>query len=139
MSEAPTIERLRALSAELDEQERAEILRREREVYLLLNALTDMVVVSNDDGIIRFANPATFRVLGYDPGDLLDTNLCAILNCPDLHGKVNTSLSTFAKTKSGDLIPIHMYIGSMKESNIQLIISIIRRAPLNDTSSSTQR
>jgi PAS domain S-box-containing protein len=137
MPEAPTIERLKILSRELDEQERAEILRREREVYLLLNALTDMVVVSNDAGIIRFANPATFRVLGYDPDDLLDTNICDILNCPELAHKVDTSCVTMAKTKSGDLIPIHMYIGSMKESNIQLIISIIRRAP-HDTSSSTK-
>lgn len=123
-SNMSTIEKLRLVTDQLEELDREESHNHQREVYLLLNALTDMVLVSDIEGTIIFANPSTFKIVGYDPQELIGEHVCDVLDCDDIGNRIDTSITTTAKTKNGVHIPVHIYVGSIDGN---LVVSIIRK------------
>ena len=133
------IDNLRKLTHELDELDKEEASRKEREVYLLLNALTDMVIVSDNTNIIRYANPSSFRVLGYDPHELVGSDIDQILSVDIDEKNINSSFVSTARNKDGCIIPVHMYVGELKDGTIHLYISVIRKERANaDTQESRE-
>lgn len=69
----------------------AETAARQSEVRFrsLVQHSSDVIIVIRPDGTIRFASPSVARVLGYDPGALLDRALFELLH-PDEHDRVRT-------------------------------------------------
>jgi len=127
-SEPTSLAKLRQVTEHLDKLDVAETNAHKREMYLILNALTDTVFVSGKDGLIRFVNPSVYRMLGYYPEDLLGKNICNILDCTDIESKVNESIVTVATDKCGAQVPVHIYVGVMKDGGENdLIVSIVRK------------
>lgn len=130
--EATSLKKLIEITEHLDRLDAIETNTHKKEMYLILNALTDTVFVSDKTGLIRFVNPSVYRMLGYYPDDLLGKNICNILDCTDIESKVNESISTIATDKNGIHIPVHIpvhiYVGLMKDGASDLIVSIVRKA-----------
>lgn len=127
LSKHSTIDKLRILSAELDLLDAEDSDKKEREVFLLLNAVTDMVVVTDVNGVIKYANPSSYRTIGYDPDALIGNDVSKFFDVHDIATLVNKSTDTYANTKDGCSIPVHMYVGELRDGTVHLFIAIIRK------------
>lgn len=124
---ADNLQRLRKIGEELDELDKKDILEKEREVFLLVNALTDMVIVTDSEDNIKYANPSSFRILGYDPNDLIGRTAKDILKCDKLHEKAGSGFVTNAINNQGVEQPIYSYVGELNDGKIHLYITVIRK------------
>jgi PAS domain S-box-containing protein len=127
-SNSDILNEMKELTNKLDELEREEATRKEREVFLLLNAVTDAVFVSDEHGIIKYANPSAFRILGYDPNYLLGTNIHSIFKTDKPIEKVDTTFHTAVSNKAGNDVSVHVYVGEYREANTHSLIYIIHEA-----------
>lgn len=88
-------------TAILDSTERKEAERelRDREEYYshLIENLTDIIVVVEKDGTIRYISPSVKEVNGYNPSDLIDTTLFEHLHTEDI-ASVETFFNEAIKT-----------------------------------------
>jgi diguanylate cyclase (GGDEF)-like protein/PAS domain S-box-containing protein len=94
---------LEALSAQaalaLESADLSEVLanRRNQEWFAsLVQNASDVIVVIDRDTTIRFVSPASFRVLGYPPEQLIGRHLADLLH-PDELARVDTRLDVVAK------------------------------------------
>ena len=119
-----TLSEIKDLTTKLDElEQQEEIDRKSREMLLLLNGVTDMVIVSNTQHIIKFANPSSFRILGYDPQELIGKSLDIFKynNKKCVKDYLSNNLSVgetkdiILKHKKGYHTLIHVYFGEMKD------------------------
>jgi PAS domain S-box-containing protein len=131
-----TLDKLKVLSAELDTWEHSV----QRETFLLLNGFTDMVVVTDNKGIIKFANPSSFRVLGYDPVELIGQSI-DVLTHGDVNHKeriddylerkiskiVGVGRSVMAKHKKGASVPVYLYIGELKGEDEHMFVGVVHK------------
>jgi two-component system, cell cycle sensor histidine kinase and response regulator CckA len=60
-----------------------ELIRREQQFRALIESAHDIVVLLGLDGSIRYQSPATERVLGYSPDELVGTSVLAIVHPDD--------------------------------------------------------
>jgi PAS domain-containing protein len=121
------LEEIKELSTKLDKLEQEEAIKKDREVLLLLNAVTDAVIVSDEAGIIKYANPSTYRILGYFPDELLGKDIHSILQVDYLKNKVERSFQTSATNKDNCSISVYVYVGQYSECNSLSLISILRK------------
>jgi len=129
MAETGTLEQIKKMTSILDELDEFYASNKEREVELLANALTDMVLVLEKDGTIKYANPSSYRVLGYDPAELIGKNVCGLVGENlDIVASVNTTIDINVHNKSGDVQRIFVYIGELKDVNFHLYLTIIKKA-----------
>ena len=73
----------------------AELVRREQQFRALIERAHDIVVLLDLDGSIRYQSPATERVLGYSPEELVGTNVLDIVH-PDDRERAAGILSALA-------------------------------------------
>lgn len=136
------IEKIKQLSVALDQWEKIETKARERELFLVLNGFTDMVVVADIDGKIVFANESSYRVLGYDPTELSGKNVTILMSSTDAltHTKKMNEYTTnkpsqivgkgrevIAKHKEGYGVPVFINVGQFQEQNHKYFIGILHK------------
>jgi diguanylate cyclase (GGDEF)-like protein/PAS domain S-box-containing protein len=79
----------------------------------VLNSLSDAVLVTSPDGIVKSCNEATQRLLGYTEADLLGKPLVSFIdethrNAFDLTNSAPEARETVLRTASGQTIPVSM-------------------------------
>jgi diguanylate cyclase (GGDEF)-like protein/PAS domain S-box-containing protein len=79
----------------------------------VLNSLSDAVLVTSPEGIVKSCNEATQRLLGYQEADLLGKPLVSFIdeahrNGFDLTNSVPEARETVLRTASGQTIPVSM-------------------------------
>jgi diguanylate cyclase (GGDEF)-like protein/PAS domain S-box-containing protein len=80
-------------------------------LYSVLNSMTDAVFVTSPDGIIRVANSASRRLLGYGEEELIGRSISAVLDererqAFDLHQAAQETRETVMRTRNGQTIPV---------------------------------
>ena len=108
---------------------------------LVIETAHDAVISMDDNGIVRFANPATARIFGYDPADLMGRPLTILM--PELmrelhdrgfrrylttgHRHINwqgTELT--ALRKSGQEFPVEISFGELTRDGHKAFIGFVR-------------
>jgi diguanylate cyclase (GGDEF)-like protein/PAS domain S-box-containing protein len=79
----------------------------------VLNSLSDAVLVTSPEGIVKSCNQAAQRLLGYQEADLLDKPLVSFVDEPhrsafDLTNSAPEARETVLRTASGQTIPVSM-------------------------------
>jgi diguanylate cyclase (GGDEF)-like protein/PAS domain S-box-containing protein len=79
----------------------------------VLNSLSDAVLVTSPEGIVKSCNEATQRLLGYQEADLLGKPVVSFLaeehrNAFDVTNSVPEARETVLRTASGQTIPVSM-------------------------------
>ena len=79
----------------------------------VLNSLSDAVLVTSAEGIVKSCNEATQRLLGYQESELLDKPLVSFIDevhrsAFDLTGSAPEARETVLRTASGQTIPVSM-------------------------------
>jgi diguanylate cyclase (GGDEF)-like protein/PAS domain S-box-containing protein len=79
----------------------------------VLNSLSDAVLVTSPEGIVKSCNEATQRLLGYQESDLLGKPLVSFIdevhrNAFDLTNSAPEARETVLRTASGQTIPVSM-------------------------------
>lgn len=120
------LDKLKILSQELEQQEHVACVDKERQVCLIMNGVTDMVVITDPDGTIKFANPSSFRVLGYDPTYLIGKNIKRIIRAFDMESSVSKSMKIKGVNREGKEVPLHIYVGELVDSNLHLLIAVLK-------------
>ncbi|NNM62909.1 MAG: EAL domain-containing protein, partial [Steroidobacteraceae bacterium] len=78
-----------------------------------LNSLSDAVLVTSPDGIVKSCNEAACRLLGYEPGDLIDKPLLDFVDAAhrtafDPSPSASEARETVLRTARGQTIPVSM-------------------------------
>lgn len=133
------LEKIRELNDQLDELDVVAQTRKEREKYLLLNAIMDMILVSDMQGIIKYANPSSYAVLNYDPQDLVGRHIDTLIGPHSIEVGLNKSMDIIANNAQGVAIPVHLYVGEIKETDLHLYISSLRKVNQNGQSAPNSR
>ncbi|MHB8476901.1 MAG: putative bifunctional diguanylate cyclase/phosphodiesterase [Steroidobacteraceae bacterium] len=84
----------------------------------VLNSLSDAVLVTSPDGIVKSCNEAAQRLLGYEEADLLGKPLVSFIdeahrNAFDWSNSVPEARETVLRTASGQTIPVSMAASSI--------------------------
>ncbi len=79
----------------------------------VLNSLSDAVLVTSPEGIVKSCNEATQKLLGYREADLIDKPLISFIddahrNAFDLTSSAPEARETVLRTASGQTIPVSM-------------------------------
>jgi len=79
----------------------------------VLNSLSDAVLVTTPDGVVKSCNEATQRLLGYQESELLDKPLVSFIDDAhrsafDLTNSAPEARETVLRTASGQTIPVSM-------------------------------
>lgn len=89
---------------------------------LVLSAVSDGIVGLDQDGLVRFANPAASVILGYGPGELLGQNLHEAVAMPgDAALPLNLGVDSgriaqLFRRKDGTAVPVEMAVTAVAES-----------------------
>jgi diguanylate cyclase (GGDEF)-like protein/PAS domain S-box-containing protein len=80
-------------------------------LHSMLNSMTDAVFVTSPDGVIKLANSAACKLLGYSEEELLGRTILAILEEReradfDLRQAAQETRETVVRTRSGQTIPV---------------------------------
>src|SRR6201987_5298176 len=128
---------------DITERKREEAARRyiEESHRLVLETASDSVVTMDEIGVIRFANPATLRIFGYDPTELIGKPLTVLM--PEwmrkLHdGGFKRYLSTGQRhinwqgteltglRKNGEEFPVEISFGELTRDGHKVFTGFIR-------------
>jgi diguanylate cyclase (GGDEF)-like protein/PAS domain S-box-containing protein len=90
----------------------------------VLNSLSDAVLVTSPEGIVKSCNEATQRLLGYRESDLLDKPLISFIDeihrsAFDLTSSAPEARETVLRTASGQTIPVSMASSSITSEDPQ--------------------
>jgi diguanylate cyclase (GGDEF)-like protein/PAS domain S-box-containing protein len=80
-------------------------------LYSVLNSMTDAVFVTSPDGVIKMANSASRRLLGFGEEELIGKSISAMLDERerqgfDLHQAAQQTCETVMRTRNGQTIPV---------------------------------
>ncbi len=107
----------------------------------LFESAVDGIVVIDTEGMIQAANPAVYRMFGYEKGTLLNQNVNIIMPSPHrenhdgyikkylLTGKakiVGIGRDVVAERKDGSLFPIRLAVSQVEENGEHIFIGIIQ-------------
>ena len=104
----------------------AELIRREKHFRALIEGAHDIVVLLALDGSIVYQSPATERVLGYSPEELVGTNVLDIVH-PEDRERAATVLSQWPREESEPL-PLAPFKVRHKDGTWRVIEAIGRSA-----------
>jgi PAS domain S-box-containing protein len=125
-----------------DRKHAEEDLRSSEEKHrLLVETANDAVVSMDDTGTIRFANPATARIFGYDPTELVGRQLTVLM--PDFmqelhergfrrylatgHRHLNwQGVEVIAQRKNGQEFPVEVSFGELTRDGHRVFTGFIR-------------
>ncbi|MGH8133979.1 MAG: putative bifunctional diguanylate cyclase/phosphodiesterase [Steroidobacteraceae bacterium] len=90
-------------------------------LHSMLNSMTDAVFVTSPDGVIKLANSAACKLLGFSEEELLGRSILAVLEEReradfDLLQAAQDTRETVVRTRSGQTIPVS-FTGSRIESD----------------------
>lgn len=90
-------------------------------LHSVLNSMTDAVFVTSPEGVVKVANSAACRMLGFAEEELLGRSIVAVLDEPekegfDLSRAVHETRETVVRTRSGQTIPVS-FTGSRIETD----------------------
>jgi diguanylate cyclase (GGDEF)-like protein/PAS domain S-box-containing protein len=90
----------------------------------VLNSLSDAVLVTSPDGIVKSCNEAAQRLLGYQEAELLDKPLVSFIDevhrqAFDLTNSAPEARETVLRTASGQTIPVSMASSSITTADPQ--------------------
>jgi diguanylate cyclase (GGDEF)-like protein/PAS domain S-box-containing protein len=90
----------------------------------VLNSLSDAVLVTSPDGVVKSCNEATQRLLGYSESDLLGKPLISFIDeqhrgAFDLSNSAPEARETVLRTASGQTIPVSMASSSISTEDPQ--------------------
>jgi diguanylate cyclase (GGDEF)-like protein/PAS domain S-box-containing protein len=90
-------------------------------LHSVLNSMTDAVFVTSPDGVIKIANTAALKLLGYAEEELLGKGILAVLDEReradfDLLQAAQETRETLVRTRSGQTIPVS-FTGSRIDSD----------------------
>lgn len=89
---------------------------------LVLSAVSDGIVGLDQDGLVRFANPAASVILGYGPGELLGQDMHEAVAMPgDAALPLNLGVDSgriaqLFRRKDGTAVPVEMAVTAVAES-----------------------
>ncbi len=107
----------------------------------IVNTAVDAIITVDDRAIIRSINPATERIFGYEPSELLGANVDVLMTDEDqaqhdahIHRYLSTGRSrilgvgreTTAKRKDGTVIPIDISVSEAKVGEDRMFVGLIR-------------
>jgi len=90
-------------------------------LHSVLNSMTDAVFVTSPDGVIKVANAAACKMLGFSEEELLGRSILAVLEERervdfDLQQAAQETCETLVRTRSGQTIPVS-FTGSRIDSD----------------------
>jgi PAS domain S-box-containing protein len=128
---------------DITERKREEASRRyiEESHRLVLETASDAVVTMDENGAIRFANPATMRIFGYDPTELIGKSLTVLM--PEFMRKLHeTGFRRYLATgqrhinwqgteltalrKNGEEFPVEVSFGELTRDGHKVFTGFIR-------------
>ena len=82
-------------------------------LHSVLNSMTDAVFVTSPDGVIKIANAAACKLLGYSEEELLNKTILAVLDEReraefDMLQAAQETRETIVRTRSGQTIPVSL-------------------------------
>lgn len=95
---------------------------------MLLTCAADAIVVLDEDGGLRFANPAAQRMLGHEPGSLLGSNAFELIHPEDR----DRATDAFATTLSGADATAHVAVRLLHLDGRSRHVEITARNLLDD-------
>lgn len=124
------------LLTDIDDRERAE-----EALRVVVETANDAVVSADENGVIQFANPATIRVFGYDPAELIGKPLIVLM--PEFMRKLHENgfrryLATGQRhvnwqgneftglRKNGQEFPVEVSFGELTTNGKRLFTGFIR-------------
>ena len=83
-------------------------------LHSVLNSMTDAVFVTSPDGVIKMANSAACKLLGYTEEELLGRSILAVLDEReredfDLLQAAQETRETVVRTRTGQTIPVSLH------------------------------
>ncbi len=127
MCSSKTLSKLRIKTKELNYLDHETAKEHERKVVSLVSALTDMVLVLDENGVIKYANPSSQRVLGYNPEDLVGFSFAEMISSEIcIFEYVDKHIGYKLKNKDGQWVNTQLYIGEMSVLTLHLYIVIIK-------------
>jgi PAS domain S-box-containing protein len=120
-----TLERLKRVNTRLDEFETSYFDRKNGEVLLLLQVLTDIVVVLDTAMNVRYANPSAYEVLGFAENELVGKPFEGFVQGEKF--PIETGFNTNVRTSTGEEIHAHVYIGELHDMDSHLYVAVIKR------------
>ena len=119
----------------------AALIVREAEIRALLDNQVDCVIHIDSGGLVRSANPAVKRILGYDPAELVGHNVSMLMPEPH-HSEHDAYLANYLRTgiakiigigreveglhKDGRLIPLELAVSVFVVHGERLFIGTLR-------------
>jgi len=90
-------------------------------LHSVLNSMTDAVFVTSPDGVVKVANAAACKLLGYAEEEILGRGIVAVLDESerqgfDLQQAANETRETVVRTRNGQTIPV-AFTGSRIETD----------------------
>ena len=90
-------------------------------LHSVLNSMTDAVFVTSPDGVVKVANSAACKLLGYAEEEILGRGIVAVLDESeregfDLQQAANETRETVVRTRGGQTIPVS-FTGSRIETD----------------------
>lgn len=119
---------LQAIVRDITERKRAdaELRRREEHFRSLIENASDLIIVTDAAGVIRYASPSLERVLGYTPGEVTGSNKFELIHPDDLT-KVRESLE---RTLAEPGVPVTvLYRVRHRNGDWRVIEAVRRRIP----------
>ena len=136
---------LRTLIAceDIDERKREEAARRftEEKYRLVVETASDVVISMDESSTIQFANPATTRIFGYDPAELIGKPLTILM--PEFLRKLHEAgfkryiatgqrhinwqgTELIGRRKNGQEFPVEVSFGELTDNSHRLFTGFIR-------------
>jgi len=131
------------VATDITERKRAEEARRysEKQYRTVVETATDAVVSMNESGAILLANPATARIFGYDPAELIGKPLTVLM--PEIVRKLHEAgfrqylasgqrhlnwqgTELTARRKNGQEFPVEVSFGEMTSNGHRVFTGFIR-------------
>lgn len=108
----------------LDTKQRAE--RSEAEMHIFYEHALDSIIVIDKGGVIHKANPATQKVFGYEPSELIGAKITLLMPRSGKGGLTGKMSEFTAKAKNGKEFPIDISVSEVVLDGKELYIGIIR-------------
>ena len=133
-----TMDQLKNVNAALDAWEESVLMLKGD--YCVLNNFKDMVVITDKNGIIRFANPSSYLVLGYEPQELIGKSVDILAKCELGHKErisqylvskewnlLGIGRSVKAKNKTGFDVDTYLYVNELKGDGEPLFVGVLHK------------
>ncbi len=127
--EKMVVQRTRSLETEIEHRKSLQdgLEKRERHFRKLIENINDVILITSQEGVIRFASSSVFHVLGYTSQEVTGRSLLEFIHPDDLEG-VKTLTQRFINADSGILPEEHRILhknGSycIMESSLRFMIN----------------